>query len=252
MKTLVRYSRGRLVYTGRIAKTSFGAWAESAGGRDALERLSSRIRFSLFGKSHAARSRAWRQLTTTARAGEARAVLQHEIDTYLARLETLVFASDLPRIGVDLHRLVVVPRLFANGEAYRRIEAALRRLSGFAAADGGDSLREWFAIQVVDGIAAAVAAGRPSMRNPMPAGEGWITIGVNEQFEWRIPFDGPPWPGHYFVLEVTREPLTRAVRKSIADSVARLEQSLPSLSRTHRREILRQAGLSLDQLFARA
>ena len=112
MKTLVRYSRGRLVYTGRMAKTSFGAWAESAGGRDALERLSSRIRFSLFGKSHAARSRVWRQLTTTARAGEARTVLQHEIDTYLARLETLALMagvglpheaiSEQVRRGIDL------------------------------------------------------------------------------------------------------------------------------------------------------
>jgi hypothetical protein len=69
---------------------------------------------------------------------------------------------------------------------------------------------------------------------------------VNEQFEWRIPFDGPAWPGHYHVLEITRFPITRAVRQATCDAIARLEASLPSLSRVHRSEILRQAGLSLE------
>lgn len=194
----------------------------------------------------------WRQLSTAVGTGTATAAIQRELDAYLTRLETLAFASDLPRVGVDLRRLVVVPRLFANGEACRRVEHALRLEPAFAALDGGQPLRTWFAQRLVDDIAAAIAARRPSITHPMPAGNGWITVGVNERFEWRIPFDGPAWPGHYFVLEVTRDPFTRAIRKGVTESIARLEQSLPSLSRAHRLEILRQAGLSLDQLFARA
>jgi hypothetical protein len=252
MKTLVRYSRGRLLYTGRVAKTSFAEWTDSPPGRPVLERVASGVRFAPLGRAWAARSRMWRQLTSAVGSGTATAAIQRELDAYLARLETLAFASDLPRVGIDLHRLVVVPRLFANGEACRRIEHVLRLEPTFAALDGGQPLREWFAVRLVGDIAAAIAARRPSIKHPVPAGNGWITVGVNERFEWRIPFDGPAWPGHYFVLEVTREPFTRAIRKGVTENIMRLEQSLPSLSRAHRLEILRQAGLSLDQLFARA
>jgi hypothetical protein len=86
----------------------------------------------------------------------------------------------------------------------------------------------------------------------LPAGDGWITVGVNERFEWHIPFKGPARPGHYYVLELTRMPITRAVRTAASEAIARMEASLPSLSRAHRAEIVRHAGLSLDQLLARA
>lgn len=201
--------------------------------------------FALFGKRRAARARLWKQLAHAARAEEAVLIVQREMDQYLAHLGTLVFAQDLPRVGIDLHRLVVVPRMFVNGQAYRRIDTALKAEPAFAALDGGDSLRRAFVVALVDGVAAAVAGARPSPRHPLPAGNEWITVGVNEQFEWRVPFDGPAWPGHYFVLELTRSPITRAVRKAVGETIVRLETALSSLSRVRRSEILKQAGSSL-------
>lgn len=210
------------------------------------------MRFALFGRIRAARRQVWRQLNEAARTEAVVVGVQREVDAYLARLDTLVYARDLPRVSVDLRRLVVVPRVFVNGEVYRRLDAALHTQPAFAALDGSELLRGWFVQMLVDSIAATIAGTRPSPRRPLPAGEGWITVGVNEQFDWYIPFDGPAWPGHYYVLELTRRPMSRAVRNAACEAIANLETTLPSLSRVHRNEILRQAGLSLRQQFARA
>jgi len=248
----VRYSRDRVVFTGRPARMSFERWAETPEGLAVVEPLASAARFSLFGRMRSARGRLWRDLNHAARTRSVVAAVQRELDAYLPRLDKLVFARDLARVGVDLHRLVVVPRVFVNAEAYRSIDAALESQPAFARLTGGRPLRKWFAVTIVDAAASAVAQARPSLQRPLPAGDGWITVGVNEQFEWRVPFDGPAWPGHYFVLEVTRAPITRAFRKAAGDAIAKLEASIPSLSRSERVAILREAGSSLDQLLARA
>jgi hypothetical protein len=78
-----------------------------------------------------------------------------------------------------------------------------------------------------------------------------MIVGVNQQFEWRVPFEGPAWPGHYYALELTAQPITRAVRKAAEKAIAGLEQSLPSLPKNRRSDIIRQATLSLDHLFDR-
>ena len=245
MKRLVHYSGGRLSYTGRIARGRFAAWSESPAGQSVLEQVASRTRFALLGRMRAARRQVWRQLIAAIRTEAVVAALQREVDAYLARLEIVVYTQELPRLALHLHRLVVVPRVLLNGEAYRRIDAALKAQPAFAALDGGESLRTWFVQAVVEAMEAAVANAHPSPRRPLPAGEGWSTVGVNEQFEWRIPFEGPAWPGHYHVLELTRTPATRAFRKAAAEAIARLEASLPALSRVQRNEILRQAQASL-------
>ena len=180
------------------------------------------------------------------------AAVQREIDSYLVRLETLVYARDLPCVGIDLHRLVVVPRLFANAIIDRRIDASLKSESAFATLNGCQLLRDWFVLTVIDGIAAVLVDERPSPKRPLPAGNDWMIVGVNDQFEWRIPFKGPAWPGHFYLLELTSRPITRTVRKAAADAITQMETSLPSLPRSHRNQILREAGSSLEQLLARA
>jgi hypothetical protein len=239
-------------YTGRIERAAFCRWCDTPDGRPVIERIASHMRFSVFGRLRAARRRVWRQLIDTARADGLVVALQREVDGYLTRLNTLVHAHELPRVGVDLYRLVAVPRLFANAALDRRIDASLDRQPAFATANGREPLRDWFIVTLIDRIEAAVVEARPSPKQPLPAGNDWIIVGVNDQFEWRVPFSGPAWPGHYYLFERTRTPITRAVRKSVSAAIAEMEASLPSLSRVHRDEILRKAGSSLDQLFARA
>jgi hypothetical protein len=251
MRTAVRYSHDRLTYTGRIAAESFTAWAASGSGRSVLEPVASRMRFALFGRLRAARRCVWRQVVETACTGEVIVAVQREIDAYLGRVEALAYARDLPRVSIDFHRFVVVPRWFASVEVARRIDSALNALQVFAELDRGELLRLWLARTLVDAIEAAVKGARPSPQRPLPAGHDWIIVGVNEQFEWGIPLEGRGWPGHYYALELTRTPVTRAIRRAAGEAIGRLEMSLPLLSRVQRREILSQVGSSLEQLLAR-
>jgi len=67
-------------------------------------------------------------------------------------------------------------------------------------------------------------------------------VGLDGAFVWRLPLmNEPPWDGHHYILELTRDPITRAVRKAVVAAVQRVEASLPSLSRSERNEILRRA-----------
>jgi hypothetical protein len=192
----------------------------------------------------------WRHLVRAAQSEAVVLALQHEVDRYLERLDSLACARDLPRVGVDLRRLVVIPRMFVNGEAYRAIDAVLQQQPGFASLEGLASLRGWFVTTVIESMQTAVGRARPSARRPLAAGASWITVGVNEQYEWWVPITGPSWPGHYYLLELRRMPITTAVRKATMEAVASLERSLPSLSRIRRYEIVRQAALSVRGIAA--
>ena len=247
MRAPVRLSRGRLQYTGHIAREAYAAWAESAGGVRALERHASRIRFALFGRMRAARRRVWRQLRQATQSKPVADALQRDIDEFF-QLATLACA-DFPRGVVDLRRLVVVPRLFVNRSAYDRIQATLESQPVFAQIDGGESLRTWFALTVISAVEAAVARAAPSPRHPLAAGDGWIVVGVNERFDWHRLVQGPSWPGHYHVLELrATSPITRGVRRAASDAVAALETALLRMSPKHRSNALTQATMSLGRL----
>ena len=241
-----------MTFTGRVPHAPFAAWTDSPEGRPVLEEVQSSVRFALLGRKRAARQLIWRRLKNAARNQTIVAAIQREVDTYLARLDRLVYAHDLPRANVGFHRLVVVPRSLVNAVAYRRLVAAIDGQLAFAEADRNESLLDWFVLLTINGIDAAVAGARPSPRRPLAAGKDWITVGVNDRFEWGIPLQGPAWLGHYYVLELTSEPITRAVRKHAEEAIVTLEQSLPSLSRVHRNGILKEAGLSLQQLLVGA
>jgi hypothetical protein len=249
MKTPVRSSHGRLEYTGRIARDAFAVWAESPEGLIAIDRVAAHVGFAFFGKTYSAQQQIWRQLTKTARAESVAAAVQREVDAALDRLDTFVFADALPGCTVDLRRLIVVPRLFVNGEAYRRIQHAFDIQPAVRGLKGGEALRRWFVTTVIDSLATAVASMHPSLRHPLPVGEGWTIVGIDREFEWHLPFKGPAWPGHYYMLEMTPRPFTRAVRKEVGEAIAQMQAALPQLSQGDRDEILKRASLSLDQLF---
>jgi len=218
------------------------AWLDSPRGGRVLDRAASAVRFSLFGKTGTARRRLWRQLhegiTTRTVAGR----VQTELDAHLERLQALAHAPDLPRKGVDLRRLVVVPRRLLCAELYRRLDEAARRHPALAATGEGAQLRQWFVCQVVEDTEKAIARARPSPWRPLPAGTDWIAVGVNEQFDWYPPLNGPAWSGHYHVLELRPSRMTRAVKRAARDAIAELEGSLPALTRERRSEIINRAA----------
>ena len=72
-------------------------------------------------------------------------------------------------------------------------------------------------------------------------------MGINERFQWRVPFGGTEWPGHYYVLELRRIAITRAVRKATRRAIAGFEESLASLSRLRRAAILHTAPRALER-----
>jgi hypothetical protein len=199
----------------------------------------------------AARRRAWTQLTAAASDEGVTAAAEREIDAFLTPLHAFAHGRELPRAVIDLYRLVVVPRLFVNAEASRRLDAALSRIPAFATLEAGESLRTWFIVTLVNAIDAGLARARPSLKRPLPAGDEWTIVGVNEDFVWHVPVEGPSWAGHYYLLEVPRAPMTRAFRRTAAEKMAKLDESLQALSRGTRTEIVRQAGSSLAELVVR-
>ena len=241
MEGWVRYSGGRLIYAGRITRAPFRAWTGRPEGRAAIATVAAGIRFALFGKERAARSRLWRALSAAARDEAVVATVQDETQAYLKRSNEFVYGAGLPRIGVDLHRLVVVPRVMLNAAAYRGLETKLRSQYALTALD--DSLCEFFILRLIREIGTAIARAQPSPKRPLAAGNGWIAVGLNTAFVWRVPFNAPKWPGHLYMFELTRDPVTRATRKAIAANIRTFEESLPSLSRIERNEILRRASI---------
>jgi hypothetical protein len=243
MPAWVRCSRGALIYSGRIARQPFMVWAATPPGRAAVDAVASRIRFSLFSKTQSARRRIWRQLAEVARDQSVVAAIQGEVQAYLQRLGELAYADGLPRATVSLRRLVVVPRVLLNAAAYRSIERRLNGEPAFESLEGGESLRVFFFQRLIEEVEAAVANAQPSPTRPLAAGTDWITVGVDAAFVWRLPmFEGPSWNGHHYVLELTREPITRPVRRAVTASIDGLGASLPSLSREERNQILRRAS----------
>jgi hypothetical protein len=165
-----------------------------------------------------------------------------EVEAYLNRLGQLAYAEGLPRAGVDLRRIIVVPIVLLNGVACTGLAKRLSQQPAWAALEAPDALRDFFISTLTTEMTTAVTDAAPSPRNPLQAGAEWIVVGANTSFVWRVPvFQTPPWNGHYYVLELTREPITRAVRRSVSETIESVEASLPSLSRASRNEVLRRA-----------
>jgi hypothetical protein len=238
----VRWSRGRLTYTGRLSRASFAEWAQSPPGSAVVAKEASRVRFALFGRAWAARRRLWSALSAAARDEHVGAIIQREIDAYFRRIGELAYGDGLPRAGIDLHRFVVVPRVMVNGAAYRSIATKLSAESRIRSVPGGDDPRDFLYLGLIREIEAAILRAQPSPKRPLTAGDSWVTVGLNHELVWRVPFREPPWAGHFYVFELTRQAVTRSTRKALAEKMATFEASLPSLSRLDRSEILRRAA----------
>jgi len=241
MKAWVRFRRGRAWYRGAITRRPFVQWLETPDGQATLDAAASRMRVTFFARARAARA-LWRHLAAAARDPRVVVTIQSELDAYLGRLQEFAYAAALPQLSVDLHRIVVVPRVLINGAACGAIARRLRAERSFATLAGGDRVREFFLRTLIGHLDGAVAAAMPSPKRPLAIGSEWISVGLDDAFVWRLPMlNEPAWDGHHYVFELTRDPITRAVRKKVVEAVERIDAYLPSLSRIDRNEILRRA-----------
>ncbi len=229
------------MYAGRISRGPFIAWAQSPEGRAAVASAAARVRFALFGRERVAQRRLWRGLCAATRDERVVTVIQREIDAYFERVGELAYGDGLPRAAIELHRLVVVPCVMTHSAAYRSIAKKLGTLPAISSLEGGEDLRDFLFLGLIQEIDAAIARVQPSPKRPVPGGETWISVGLNREFVWRVPPQGPAWSGHHYVFELTRQPITRATRKAVVEKIRSFEASLPSLSRLERGEILRRA-----------
>src|SRR5215207_4229712 len=121
--TWVRFSRQRFIYTGRISRTPFARWAQTDEGRAAVDEVAATVRFSVFGRQWAARRRLWRAIKMAARDEAVIAVIRAEAQSYLKHLGDLAYADGLPRDTIMLRRLVAVPNVLLNGNAYGALDS---------------------------------------------------------------------------------------------------------------------------------
>jgi hypothetical protein len=242
MAAWVRYSRQRFVYDGRISRAPYTRWIQTEQGRAVVRDRAGTVRFAIFGRQRAARRRLWRALTTAAKDESVVEIVQREAQQYLKHLGDLAYSDGLPRDTVMLRRLVAVPTVLLNGNAYGALDTRLAAHHAFSGLEGGDALRQFFILTLVDDLEACAVCAGPSIKSPVPAGRGWVIVGRNPSFDWKLPvLNEPAWAGHHYVLEMTREPLTRAVRKAVTMSMTAMEKALPALARLERNDILRRA-----------
>src|SRR3954468_9424995 len=181
MDTWVRYRRGRAEYTGRITRAPLVEWLTTAAGRATLDAAEAQMRVPVLARTRAAR-RVWRRFAAAAADRDVVTIVQSELDAYLTRLEEFAYADGLPRVGVNLHRLVVVPRLLINGATHAAIARRLRAAGATASLEGGAPLRALFVVTLVEHLDEAVAAVHPSPKPPIALGKDWISIGLNAAF----------------------------------------------------------------------
>jgi len=240
MPAWIRLRGGRLAYAGRITRRPFETWTHTAEGTAAIAAQAAHVRFSLLGKHRAARSRMWRELANAAADESVAGAIQEEADRYLARLTQLAYAEGLPRVAVNLYRLVVVPRQLLNGVVRQCLASRLRREAALTCLES-QALKDFFCIQLVRDMDAAITAVQATVKRPFATGQGWATVGVNSDYVWFAAVEDSRWAGHHFMFEVPRDGMPRAMRTAITDAMKTFDTSLPVLSRVERNDILRRA-----------
>jgi hypothetical protein len=233
-----RISNGRLEYRGRITREPFMRWTETKEGTAAIARVAAGIRFSLFGRSRAARRRIWRALEDASRVESLVAAVRTEAARYMEVLASLSYSDTLPRVHIALHRLVLVPRALIAGRARTQLFERLGEAPALAGLDV--SARIFFLEQLVKEMDAALQIGSPSPRRPIHAHDEWACVGVSKGLVWVDPlWAGADGTGHVFMCELPRAGLSRRDRKAVEAAIAGMAASVSSLSARQRIAMVR-------------
>lgn len=239
-----KVSDGRLRYRGRVTKGPFTAWAATPEGQAAVDAEAKKIRFSLIGRSRAAKRRLWRELEAVVVEAWVQKALQAEPDHYLSVWAALAYAPALPRLQVHLRRLVAVPRTMIAARALSGLTARLLSHPAFAALDA--PLRSFFSSQVIAEMDAALRRANPSARRPTWSKEAWACIALDDSFAWVDPlWSGREWQGHVLLYEMPEAGLSRRERRELEASVEKLQASIVGMSFVHRDATVRSASAAL-------
>ena len=235
-----RVSRGRLEYRGRITREPFTRWTATKDGAAAVARVAARIRFSLFGRSRAARRRIWRALEDASRVESLATAVASEATRYLQVLAKLSNCDALPRVHIALYRLVLVPRAMIAAHARAALFTRLGEAPALAELD--EAARTFFLDQLVIEMDAALQKASPSPQQPVQAHDEWTCVGVSKGLVWVDPlWSGPDGTGHVFMYEFPRAGLPRRERKALKAAIAGMAASVSSLSPFQRIAMLRGA-----------
>ena len=236
-----RVSRGRLEYQARITREPFRRWAATKEGTEAIGRVAAGLRFSLFGRTRAARRRLWRALHDASCARSVTSAIAAEAPRFMQVVGRLAYSDGLPRLNIALHRLVLVPRAMIAGHARVALFKRLGEVPELAALD--ESVRLFFFDQIVIEMDAALQKASPTPGDPVQAHDEWACVGISKDVEWADPlWSGPDGVGHVFMYEFPRAGLSRKDRKAIEASIREMAESVTSLSKIQRYAMVRTAS----------
>ena len=240
---------GRLRFRGRITKQPILEWVASADGTKAVDAAAREIRFSLFGRTGAARRRLCRALWGAMAAPSLRDAIAAECDKYLAAWTELVYAPSLPRTSIAHHRLVVVPRVMIMGRTTSGIAA---RMAASLQSSGVDQqFSTFFSRWILGRMDDAIRRAKPSPRRPVHAQESWACVEIDRELVWIDPlWTGPDWRGHVVMFEMPASRLQRRDRRQLEAAIGELQQSLPLLTRQQRDSAVRLANDQIREIQA--
>jgi len=236
-----RVSNGHLEYRGRFTREPFNRWTQTPEGAAAVTRVAAELRFSLFGRNHAARRRLWRSLESAGRSHAVATAIAAEAPRFMQVVARLAYSEALPRVVIAYHRLVVVPRAMIASHARVGLSQRLREVPEVGDLD--EAVQIFLFDQLVAEMDAALQSASASPRHPVMAHDEWTCMGVSKGIEWVDPmWAGPDGTGHVFMYEFPRAGLSRKDRKTLETAIAEMSASVSSLSRLQRYAMVRAAS----------
>jgi hypothetical protein len=237
-------SDGRLRFRGRITPKPFTDWTSSPEGAAMVDAAARQTGFSLFGRSRSARRRICRELRAAVSNDSVRAAIAAEPDRYLAAWTELAYAPSPPRLHVNLHRLVVIPRTMIVARTLPAVTARLAACAPLANLD--DSFKAFLFHRTLREMDDAIQRAQPSSRNPILAHESWACVALDRDFVWIDPlWSGSDWLGHVMLYEMPSRGIQRRERRELDASIERLKADLPAMSRVQRGGVVRTATADL-------
>ena len=231
-------SGGRLRFR-RTSREPVREWLESNEGVEAIQSVAREIRFSLLGRTRAARRGLSRTLSAAINSPSVRAALSKECDHFVEAWTQLAYAPALPRRTLDGRRLVVVPRAMIVDRAFGGAETRLVAALG-SSMPAGFTL--FFIRWVLRAMDAAIRQAAPSPKHPLQAPESWACVHIDPEFQWVAPLiPNNVWRGHVMMCELPPSGLRRRERQALVTAIEEVTTSLPNLTATARDGTVRMA-----------